>query len=270
MDEYESLDREQAADVVGQQGDRGEPGEPGAATEAAGEKSSDNAERSAQAQQQSHEDNRRYQAARHSGEQSGYERAYREFNARIARTGMRNPESGDVIRSIEDLEGFSVARKKEVYAKIAKDTGRTVGEVEEEEENKAFLSNLRRNAAEKDKADRQAEREREFIRKDALAFAQAFPEVDLGQLDQDKAFRRFCGSRYGKEPLAELYADYLEIAGSAAQAARVKADSKAGRTTGTGNNGGGETLTAAQQRDLDEWNRENPGMKMTAKEFLER
>ena len=264
MYEDESLEREQAEDVVNPQEAEGEGAQ---AQEAEGEKSSDSAERSGQ----THEDNRRYQAARHSGEQTGYEKALREINDRIARTGMGNPETGEVISSIEDLEGFGKARRKQIIEKIAKDTGRTVAEVQEEEDNKDFLRRARREAEDKSRTEQAEAKQREWIRKDALAFAKAYPDVDLAQLDQDKGFRRFCGSRYGKEPLADLYGDYLEIAGGAAKAASARAESKAGRETGSGSGkAGAESLTAAQQRDLDEWNRAYPGMKMTAKEFLSR
>ena len=49
-----------------------------------------------------------------------------------------------------------------------------------------------------------------------------------------------------------------------------KAAKKAERSTGAGGGGVSAGLTAAQQRELDEWNREYPNLKMTAKEFLER
>lgn len=122
-----------------------------------------------------------------------------------------------------------------------------------------------------DVMERETEDRRQWIRGDAQAFAAEFPEVDLAELDNNKAFRRFCGSRYGREPLAGLYRDYLEIAGGAEQAGRARSEGKQARETGTGSGrGGGDGLTAAQQRDLEEWNRAFPGMKMTAKEFLSR
>ena len=62
----------------------------------------------------------------------------------------------------------------------------------------------------------------------------------------------------------------LEITGSATQAAVARNESRSARSTGAGGGSGSETLTAAQQRDLDEWNRSYPDMKMTAKEFLSR
>ena len=56
------------------------------------------------------------------------------------------------------------------------------------------------------------------------------------------------------------------------QAAKAveKSAKKAERSTGAGGGGVSAGLTAAQQRELDEWNREFPHLKMTAKDFLER
>ena len=153
---------------------------------------------------QSHEDNRRFQAARLGGERAGYERAMRE-------------------------------------------------------------------RAEREKADAEAERQKDWIAQDAAAFVRVHPDVDISKLDANAKFRRFCGSRYGKEPLSELYADWQELVGEEAAAKAVeKSAKKAERSTGAGGGGVSAGLTAAQQRELDEWNREFPHLKMTAKDFLER
>ena len=109
-----------------------------------------------------------------------------------------------------------------------------------------------------------------WIAEDAAAFVEAYPDADLAKLDGDARFRRFCGSRYGREPLKDLYADWLEITGAAAREAAARSASKSERSTGTGGGAGADTLTAAQQRDLDEWNRSFPNMKMSAKEYLSR
>ena len=110
----------------------------------------------------------------------------------------------------------------------------------------------------------------DFISRDFQDFIRRHPEVDIGALDGNAAFRRFCGSRYGREPLADLYEDFRAIEDTATEAARAAAESKSRRATGTGSGGGGQGLTVSQQRDLDEWNRTYPEMKMSAKEFLSR
>lgn len=115
-----------------------------------------------------------------------------------------------------------------------------------------------------------ADRFRAFIRQDLGQFQAQFPEVDIRDLEHDRAFRRFCGSRYAKEPLAHLYRDYLALAGSAVETARVREQSRASRATGAGSRGAGRGLSAGEQQALDEWNRAYPRMRMTAKEFLNR
>ena len=153
---------------------------------------------------QSHEDNRRFQAARLGGERSGYERAMRELQA---------------------MQDSREAQERQMM---------------------------------------------EFVAADAEAFVRSHPEADLARLDADPAFRRFCGSRYGREPLSELYEDYLALTGSVREAAAFSAESKTRRATGSGGGSAGVSLTAEQQRSLDEWNRAFPDMKMTAKEFQSR
>jgi hypothetical protein len=114
-----------------------------------------------------------------------------------------------------------------------------------------------------------AERVR-FIVSDAREFLRRFPDVDLGELDASEAFHRFCGSRYGRESLAELYEDYLAVAGESVRAARTKDESRRARSTGSGGSGSFSPLNARQQEELDAWNRAFPQMRMTAKEYLTR
>lgn len=161
-------------------------------------------EERAAAAPQSHEDNRRFQAARRGGERAGYERAMRELAGR-----------------------------------------------ESEQQ-------------------RQNEERMRFLAEDAREFARRFPGVDLSKLDATESFRRFCGSRYGRESVADLYADYLEVAGSALRAAQIRSESRRARSTGSGSSGSYEALNARQQDELDAWNRAFPQMKMSAREYLGR
>ena len=91
----------------------------------------------------------------------------------------------------------------------------------------------------------------------------------LEKLEKNKSFLTFCGSRFGKEPLGDLYDTYLEVVGEAGRAAVAKQAGRNDRSTGGGSTGG-VTMTASQQRSLDAWNAANPDMAMTAKEFLKR
>ena len=254
MEENEILSGNQEEEVVTPQADEA------AEQRSEGEQSSGDADRG----QQSHEDNKRYQAARKSGEEAGYQRAVREFNERIARGRMRDPNTGEEIDSIEKLEGYTKAVRENRIQARAKAEGKSVAQVTEEEDTRDWIAEQRRRAKAKEpKGD-------DFIARDLQDFQRRHPEADIGKLDNNAAFRRFCGSRYGREPLADLYEDYLEIAGAQGAAALARAESKASRGTGTGGGSGSETLTASQQRALDEWNRNYPNMKMTAKEFLSR
>ena len=131
---------------------------------------------------QSHEDNRRFQAARRGGERAGYERAMREL---AGRESERQRQEDEQLR---------------------------------------------------------------FIADDAREFAR----------------------RYGRESVAELYADYLEVAGGALRAAQASRASRAARSTGSGGSGSYEALNARQRSELDAWNRAFPQMKMTAREYLTR
>ena len=259
MDENESLYGEQAEEVV-------TPQEADDAAEAEGEESSESPEQSRQSQA----DNRRYQAARHAGEQAGYQRAMDEINRRIARTGMRDSSTGAAIDSIEGLENYSKEyRKKQIEAR-AKAEGRSVAEVTAEEEDRDYIREARAEREAKKKQEAEDEKLQRWIAQDAASFAEQYPDVDLAKLDENKAFRKFCGSRYGREPLADLYTDWLDIAKEAQLSAVTRTTSKATRSTGAGGGSGSETLTAAQQRSLEEWNQRYPNQKMTAKEFLSR
>ena len=111
----------------------------------------------------------------------------------------------------------------------------------------------------------------DFIARDYEDFVRRYPRVDLRELDADSAFHRFCGSRYGKEPLAQLYEDWVALSRSAEERVQARSRSKESRATGSGSGSAADSgLTAAQQRSLEEWNRAFPHMRMTAKEFAQR
>lgn len=109
-----------------------------------------------------------------------------------------------------------------------------------------------------------------FVRSDVLDFIERYPGFDadgLEALERNEQFRRFCGTRYAREPLAQLYGDYLSVIDGAGAAAVSKANSRSARSTG-GGTAGGATLSPEQRKALENWNDENPEMAMTAKEYL--
>ena len=239
--------------------------ETGAEAENAGEKKQEAAEPA----RQSREENARYQAARKAGESAGFRRAEERYQSALAKLGLSDPDGGGAIDSLDVLESYADKARAARIKKAAAESGRTVQDLEEEEDAKEVVRKQKR--AEREKADAEAERQKDWIAQDAAAFVREHPDVDISKLDGNAKFRRFCGSRYGKEPLSELYADWQELVGEEAAAKAVeKSAKKAERSTGAGGGGVSAGLTAAQQRELDEWNREFPHLKMTAKDFLER
>lgn len=111
---------------------------------------------------------------------------------------------------------------------------------------------------------------RTFVQSDVLDFVERYPGFDadgLEALERNEQFRRFCGTRYAREPLAQLYGDYLSVIDGASKAAVSRANSRSARSTG-GGTAGGVTLLPAQRRALESWNEENPEMAMTAREYL--
>lgn len=97
-----------------------------------------------------------------------------------------------------------------------------------------------------------------------------FPNVDIMRLEKNPAFRRFVGSRYGRESLADLYEAYTDIVSGVEKAASYKSAAKASRSTGGGSGKSAGALSSAQREALKRWNESNPDMKMSEKEFLQR
>ena len=245
-----------------------EEGREGSAGQDSGEEGAD-AGRPRQSQEtstrQSREENARIAAARRAGEEAGYRRGYKarqeEDDARIARQGIPHPDrQGTVIRSVDDFEDYGRDYR-------AKEQGKTRQQIEDEDK-------LRKWQSEREAQETAQERERQMrerARQDREDFAKAYPQVDLQKLLSSKRFERFCGDRVGRVPLAELYEDYREFSTESETAAAAKVQGKAAKSTGSGSAGGAEErLTPEQQKHLAAWNRDNPTMKMSAKEFLAR
>lgn len=217
---------------------------------------------------QSRRANHEAKLARQAAEKATEERMRAEYDRMIAAAGLENPYTGKRMETVKDFTEYSEKLRDERLQAEAKRTGKSVAVLREEEDNRAFLSNLRR-AQQQIAAPAQAEPAFDLA-SDAEDFAEAYPDVDIVKLEQDKSFRRFAGTRLYREPITQLYEDYLELTNGAAQAATAKAQSKAQRSTGAGSTGGEVQLTNLQKKQLEEWNRKYPGMKMTAKEFLGR
>ena len=226
--------------------------------------------------QQSREENAAIRAARLRAQRDAEAAATARVDAEIAASGAVNPYTGKPFSGLREFQEYGRKVREAELSQKAAQSGRSVDELREERDNMAWISEQRR-AAERRSAQEEAQRlqaakTEEFLRADVQNFVERHPEFGVEQLEALEAnqqFRRFCGSRYGREPLADLYDDYLEMVGSAGAAAVQKAASKAAKTTGSGTTGG-VVLTPAQKNALDKWNDEYPEMAMTAKEFLGR
>lgn len=109
----------------------------------------------------------------------------------------------------------------------------------------------------------------DFAMRDLDEFLARHADVDVEKLMGNRCFVRFCGSRMGREYLADLYDDFAALVNEAGAAAIARTQSRKMRSTG-GGTALGALLTPAQKYVLDAWNTEHPEMAMTAKEFLGR
>jgi len=226
--------------------------------------------------EQSKEENAAIRAARLRAQREAETSAAAKADAAIAASGVVNPYTGRPFSGMQEFREYGQRVREASLAQQAQKTGRSVEELREEQANMAFLSAQRREAEQRYEQQRrtqaEAQAQAEFVANDLRDFVQRHPEVtpeQLGALEKNEQFLRFCGSRFKHEPLADLYDDYMEMVGAAGTAAVTKAKSRSERSTGSGT-AGDVLLSPAQKRALDEWNSNNPDMKMTAKEFLGR
>lgn len=102
------------------------------------------------------------------------------------------------------------------------------------------------------------EEERIFIQEDKLKFKEAYPEVDLADLvNNNDKFASFAKGRVGKEPLADIYKDFLEQAEQyQAEAENAKNEALARVKSSPGKLGQTETHVGTKSysaKDYDEW-----------------
>lgn len=241
------------------------------------EKADDGQSEVVDTQKQTKEDNHFAKLARLNAQKEARANAERLANARLAQmlreSGVENPYTDKPFETVEEFQEYGKKVREAKLREKAESTGQSYEEVEEEENAKAYLRNKKREeesnrlAAQKRTEAEQASRN--FFMDDLQNFMEAYPDVDVAKLDNNQNFRRFCGSRYGHEPLANLYKDYTELVSISEKAGAAKRDTRNDRSTGTGSSGGAR-LTAEQQRSLQEWNTRHPEMKMTPQEYMSR
>jgi len=102
--------------------------------------------------------------------------------------------------------------------------------------------------------------------------AEAHPDVDLAELPNDPKFAKFAKGK--ALPLKELYEDFVDFVGEAQAEVIAKVKSKQERSTGSGKgaspSGGNHGLNQEQMDTVDQWNKTNPKMKMSYKQFSDR
>lgn len=227
-------------------------------------------------QKQTREDNQAARMARLAAERESKRKieeataaAKNELNARILASGAINPYTNKPFASIEELEEYGKKVKDAELKEKSRKTGKTIEELTQEEEDAAYIRQKRHEDAEAAKKNAEKQAQSDFFRNDLISFVEKYPDVDVETLDNNPNFRKFCGSRYGKEPLTILYEDFTSLVGNAKAAAIAKNADHRDRSTGSGQTGG-IVLTTEQREALDKWNKENPDMAMTPKEFLQR
>ncbi len=118
----------------------------------------------------------------------------------IALTGGKNPYNGEKIEDAHDAEEYLLMKQIEAeggdpladYAKYQNKKAK--------EEAQKLLNEQKRAEAQK---------------KDIEGFKEAYPDVDLDTLIQDEAFSDYAEGKVGKKPLADIYAGYLKLTGTA-------------------------------------------------------
>ena len=218
---------------------------------------------------QSRGDNAAIRAARIAARREAEAEISRRTDEDISKSGVINPYTNKPFSSVKEFREYGEKMRQAEIRKMAKESGRTEEEVAADMADRDYLRKLRKQEEEKQKAERAREEREAFIRKDVQDFVRRHPDVDLEKLENNKSFLKYCGSRFGREPLGDLYEDYLEVVGEAGKAAVAKQAGRSERSTGGGSAGGG-AITPSQQKALDAWNAANPDMQMTAKEFLKR
>lgn len=185
-----------------------------------------------------------------------------------------------------DAEAYSqqmaeIIKQEELDAlkEQAKDKGTTPELLAEIKELKAELSEIKGER----QAVKQTAQQQAAARAAANAQVKYFKEhddtkdVDLVLLRDNPKFQKFLSKRVVTEDedfLTEAYKDFVEFVGDAEAKAIAKINANVSRSTSGGRDKGdaGSTygLTSEEISTVDDWNKKNPHMKMSYKEFSQR
>lgn len=219
-------------------------------------------------QKQTREENAAIRAARLRAEREGYAKKEAEVDKDILDSGILNPFTGKPFTSLAELRDYGKKAKRARLEERAKKEGKDISILEEEEANREYITKMR-----KEHEAKRIHSDDNFIASDVMDFVGKHPEFaspeKLSALENNESFRKFCGSRFGEEPLSELYDSYVDMIETAGANAVAKSTSRSARSTGAGGDGG-DMLTPSERKALKEWNDAFPEMKMTPKEFKSR
>jgi len=108
--------------------------------------------------------------------------------------------------------------------------------------------------------------------KQVKEMTEAYADVDLDQLAEDPKFKKFAKGK--GLPLKELYEDFVDFIGETEAETIAKVKSKEERSTSSGkskgSDGGHHGLNEGQKKVVDDWNRKNPELKMSYKEYADK
>ena len=236
---------------------------------AVGSQESEGAEGAGESEQQ-RAYNAAMKAARLQGRQEAESQLKKQYDDTIAGLGVIDPYTGKPFESFAQFQEYGKKYRAEQIKARAEKEGRPAEDVAEDEEDKAFIRQQRKKEAEAAAAEEKKKQLETFLINDIKAFQTEYPDVDIEKLTENPRFKKFSLGRLYKEPLGDIYADYMDFSSETERSALAKAESKNGRSTGAGSTSGEGSLSAAEQKDLDTWNRRYPDLKMTAKEWKEK
>lgn len=104
------------------------------------------------------------------------------------------------------------------------------------------------------------------VQNEMTEFKRIYKGIDPDKVLRDEHFLDYAEGKLGKYPLAEVYEKYKKHSGVDLEKAKQKAE----RSTGSATVGKRVSLTLAQSKIVDAWNKANPHNKMTPEEFLRR
>ena len=141
-------------------------------------------------------------------------------NTVVEEKGIEQQQEDDFINTLledddedEEVED-EVVEDEQPVVENKEETEKQKAEEEKRRKNKDAEEARKRREAEKKKAqeDKQ-EQKRNALGEQLVKFKEKYTDVDLGELDKDKHFKRFISGRVGKVDFTTLYEEFVEMTG---------------------------------------------------------